>query len=69
MKTRKKQKVELSAAGVLASTTRNVYGIYDMSGGAYEYIMGMYQDADGNIHTGESTLSNSGFKGYLNDGM
>ena len=26
--------------GVLASTTNNVYGIYDMSGGAYEYVMG-----------------------------
>ena len=26
--------------GQLASTTNNVYGIYDMSGGAYEYIMG-----------------------------
>ena len=24
--------------GPLASTTRNVYGIYDMSGGAYEYV-------------------------------
>ena len=54
--------------GVLASTTGNVYGIYDMSGGAYEYVMGMYQDSDGNIHTGYSTSSNSGFNGYLNDG-
>ena len=26
--------------GQLASTTNNVYGIYDMSGGAYEYVMG-----------------------------
>ena len=26
--------------GVLASTTNNVYGIYDMSGGAEEYVMG-----------------------------
>ena len=26
--------------GVLASTTGNVYGVYDMSGGAYEYVMG-----------------------------
>lgn len=26
--------------GVLASTTNTVYGIYDMSGGAYEYVMG-----------------------------
>jgi hypothetical protein len=26
--------------GQLASTTQNVYGIYDMVGGAYEYVMG-----------------------------
>ena len=26
--------------GVLASTTGNVYGVYDMSGGAYDYVMG-----------------------------
>ncbi len=26
--------------GVNASTTGNVYGVYDMSGGAYEYVMG-----------------------------
>ena len=26
--------------GQLASTTNNVYGIYDMSGGAHEYVMG-----------------------------
>ena len=28
------------AKGVLASTTGNVYGVYDMSGGAWEYVMG-----------------------------
>ena len=28
------------AKGVLASTTGNITGVYDMSGGAYEYIMG-----------------------------
>ena len=28
--------------GVLASTTNNVYGVYDMNGGAYEYVMGSY---------------------------
>ena len=54
--------------GKLSSSTGNVYGIYDMSGGAYEYVMGMYQDADGNIHTGFDTSLNSGFNGYLNDG-
>ena len=28
------------AKGVLASTTGNVYGVYDMSGGSWEYVMG-----------------------------
>ena len=54
--------------GVLASTTGNVYGIYDMSGGVDEYVMGMYQDTNGNIHTGNSTSENSGFNGYLTNG-
>ena len=31
--------------GVLASTTNNVYGIYDMSGGANEYVMGNLSDS------------------------
>ena len=33
------------------STTGNIYGIYDMSGGAYEYVMGVYN----------KTISSSGF--------
>ena len=27
-----------------ASTTNNIYGIYDMSGGAYEFVMGVYSN-------------------------
>ena len=42
--------------GILASTTGNVYGIYDMSGGAYEYIMGNMVDTNGNFYN-----SNAGF--------
>ncbi len=30
-----------STAGVKSSTTGNIYGIYDMAGGAYEYVMGV----------------------------
>lgn len=30
----------IGSIGQLASTTNNVYGIYDMSGGADEYVMG-----------------------------
>ena len=37
--------------GKNASTTRTIYGIYDMSGGAHEYVMGVYNN----------TISNSGF--------
>ncbi len=39
--------------GKLSSTTGNVYGIYDMSGGAYEYVMGVY-GTNGSPATGES---------------
>ena len=28
-----------------ASTTKNIYGIYDMSGGRYEYVMGVYNNS------------------------
>ena len=37
-----------------ASTTKNIYGIYDMSGGAYEYVMGVYNKAIG--YSGFSSL-------------
>ena len=40
-----------TTTGVNASTTGNIYGIYDMSGGAGEYVMGNYND----------TISNAGF--------
>ena len=36
-----------TAIGVNASTTSNIYGIYDMSGGAAEYVMGNYNDTIG----------------------
>ena len=35
--------------GPKASTTGNVYGIYDMSGGAWEYVMGLLSDSSNNI--------------------
>ncbi|MCL2038586.1 IPT/TIG domain-containing protein [Candidatus Saccharibacteria bacterium] len=37
--------------GVLASTTNNVYGIYDMSGGAYDMVMANYNNTPTNITT------------------
>jgi hypothetical protein len=33
--------------GQLASTTQNPYGVYDMSGGVYEYVMGNYNTVKG----------------------
>ena len=33
--------------GVLASTTGNITGVYDMSGGAYDYVMGNMSSASG----------------------
>ena len=44
--------------GINASTTGNIYGIYDMSGGAYEYVMGVMLNQDSTINYG-----NSGFSG------
>ncbi len=46
-----------SIAGVMSSTTGNVYGVYDMAGGAEERVMGVLKTEDG---TG-LTYSNSGF--------
>ena len=43
--------------GVNASTTGNQYGIYDMSGGAWEYVMGVQKDANGNVQVGSSGFS------------
>ena len=48
---------------VLASTTGNITGIYDMSGGAWEYVMGIMLDEAGNPMSGRNSLYNSGFNG------
>ncbi|HJJ08379.1 MAG TPA: hypothetical protein OIM65_03615 [Bacilli bacterium] len=40
-----------------ASTTGTIYGIYDMSGGAWEYVMGVYN----------KTISSSGFASLPNE--
>ena len=45
------------ATGVHASTTDNVTGIYDMSGGTWEYVMGNMEDTEGNYYPSESDLS------------
>lgn len=45
-----------SATGQLQSTTGNIYGIYDMSGGNSEYVMGNVTNS-----TGEFYSNNAGF--------
>ena len=55
-------------SGKDASTTGNIYGIYDMSGGAAEYVMGVFADTNGNPRSGYDSTSNSGFTGILKDG-
>ena len=57
-----------TSTGYLASTTGNITGVYDMSGGADEYVMGVMKDANGNLMSGNSYSDNSGFNGTLNDG-
>ena len=45
--------------GVNASTTGNQYGIYDMSGGTWEYVMSVQKDSNGNVPVSSSGFSNS----------
>jgi len=48
-----------SVNGVNASTTGNKYGVYDMSGGAYESVMGaMYDEGNVSLQIAESDFSN-----------
>ena len=52
--------------GEMASTTHNIYGVYDMSGGAYDYVMGNIVSNDGTtMMSGYSTSSNSGYTGII----
>ena len=49
-----------------SSTTGNYYGIYDMSGGAWEYVMGVMQGTENGTtspSSGRSKTYNSNFKG------
>ena len=43
---------KVKGAGVGASTTGNIYGIYDMSGGTYDRVMANMVSANGNFHVG-----------------
>ena len=53
----------LNTDSVKSSTTENYSGIYDMSGGAFEYVMGVMLDSSGIPLSGDHNVWNSGFKG------
>ena len=57
-----------TTVGYLASTTGNITGIYDMSGGNHEYVMGVMKDANGNLISGQNSTYYSGFNGTLEYG-
>ena len=45
-----------STQGVKASTTGTVYGVYDMSGGAREYVAAYVNNGNGNLSNGQSLV-------------
>ena len=47
-----------TAFGMRASTTGNIYGIYDMAGGAWDYVMGSYSKTIGSSGFTSSTFPN-----------
>ena len=59
---------KVKGKGTGASTTGTIYGVYDMSGGAYEYVMGVFADTNGKPSSGYNSSRNSGFTGRLFDG-
>ena len=51
-----------STQGVKASTTGNVYGVYDMSGGAWEYVAGYVNNGNSSLTSYGSSLVNGDAK-------
>ena len=47
-----------TANGMKTSTTGNIYGIYDMSGGAVEYVMGNIVDSNNAFYSSNAKFSN-----------
>jgi len=54
-----------TSVGYTASTTGNITGVYDMSGGSWEYVMGVMLDETGNPASGKNSTNHSGFNGTL----
>ena len=55
--------------GQLASTTGNVYGVYDMSGGAWERVATYLDNGNGNLNTYGKSSSNSSVKYFENGSL
>ena len=54
--------------GIGASTTGTIYGIYDMSGGAWEYVMGNYNDVSGRSgFSNPLTIDSKHYNKYTNN--
>ena len=49
----------------VASTTGNITGVYDMSGGAFEWAMGVFANSSGQLWSGNDNNYNSGFTGLV----
>ena len=58
---------DVNILGTGASTTGTIYGIYDMIGSAWQYLMGNYAP-NGNKYSGHDTASNSGYEGFIGAG-
>ena len=54
--------------GMLASTTGNVYGVYDMCGGAWERVATYLDNGNGYLNTNVKSSSNSSVK-YFENGV
>ena len=54
-----------TSTGYLSSTTGNISGVYDMSGGASEYLMGIMMHKSGETCSGRDGTANSGFNGIF----
>ncbi|MGE5456482.1 MAG: prepilin-type N-terminal cleavage/methylation domain-containing protein [Ignavibacteriales bacterium] len=59
-----------TSAGFLASTTGNITGIYDISGGSVEFVMGILEDSPNSNKpmSGYNATTHSGFNGMLSNG-
>ena len=50
---------DVSINGTGASTTGTIYGIYDMSGGKWDYVMGNMVDLSGNFYSSSAGFTNA----------